>query len=73
MSYVDQGMTGSKLTSLIIAVGIVAGILVAMIIGLAIDTVKKELERVTTIDIEDEPPPPEEEPEPPPEQPQEVS
>ncbi|MEL6737908.1 MAG: energy transducer TonB [Pseudomonadota bacterium] len=73
MSYVDQGMTGSKLTSLIIAVGIVAGILVAMVIGLAIDTVKKELERVTTVDIEDEPPPPEEEPEPPPEQPQEVS
>ncbi|MEL6238196.1 MAG: energy transducer TonB [Pseudomonadota bacterium] len=73
MSYVDQGMTGSKLTSLIIAVGIVAGIGLAMIIGLTIDAVKKEIERVTTVNIEEEPPPPEEEPEPPPEQPQEVS
>ena len=67
MSYVDQGMTGSKLTSLIIAIGIVAGIGLAMVIGLTIDAVKKEIERVTTIDIEEEPPPPEEEPPPPPE------
>ncbi|MEM6826604.1 MAG: energy transducer TonB [Pseudomonadota bacterium] len=72
MSYVDQGMTGSKLTSLIIAIGIVAGIGLAMVIGLTIDAVKKEIERVTTIDIEEEPPPPEEEPPPPPE-PQEVT
>ncbi|MEM6586667.1 MAG: energy transducer TonB, partial [Pseudomonadota bacterium] len=67
MSYVDQGMTGSKLTSLLISIGIVAGIGLAMVIGLAVDAVKKEIERVTTVNIEEEPPPPEEEPPPPPE------
>jgi len=73
MAYVDQGMTGSKLTSLIIAVGIVLGIGAAMVVGLAIEAVKKEIERVTTVNVEEEePPPPEEEPPPPPEQ-QEVA
>ena len=65
-------MTGSKLTSLLISIGIVAGIGLAMVIGLAVDAVKKEIERVTTVNIEEEPPPPEEEPPPPPE-PQEVA
>ena len=60
-------MTGSKLTSLLISLGIVAGIGLAMVIGLAVDAVKKEIERVTTVNIEEEPPPPEEEPPPPPE------
>ncbi|KWV91264.1 energy transducer TonB [Erythrobacter sp. YT30] len=66
MAYVDQGMTGSKATSLIISIAIVAGIGLAMVIGLAVDAVKKEIERVTTVDVtEEEPPPPEEEPPPP--------
>jgi protein TonB len=38
-----------------------------MVIGLAINAIKKEIERVTTVDIE-EPPPPEEPDEPPPPQ-----
>lgn len=63
MAYVDQGMTGSKATSLIISIAIVAGIGLAMVIGLAVDAVKKEIERVTTVDVtEEEPPEPEEEP-----------
>ncbi|MEE4288419.1 MAG: energy transducer TonB [Erythrobacter sp.] len=39
-----------------------------MVIGLTIDAVKKEIERVTTINVEEEPPPPEEPDEPPPPQ-----
>lgn len=74
MSYADQqqGLTGTKLVALIIALAIVGGIGVAMVVGLAINAVKQVVERVTTVDIE-EPPPPEEPDEPPPEQPQDVS
>ena len=68
MAYVDQGMTGSKATSLIISIAIVAGIGLAMVIGLAVDAVKKEIERVTTVDVAEEEPPPEEEEPPPPEE-----
>ncbi len=65
MAYADQGMTGSKIAALIIAIGIVAAIGLAMVLGLTIDVVKQAVERVTTVDIE-EPPPPEEPDEPPP-------
>ncbi|MFL0355341.1 energy transducer TonB [Erythrobacter sp. GH1-10] len=74
MSYAEQqqGLTGAKLVSLIIALAIVGGIGLAMVIGLAVNAVKEQIERVTTVDIE-EPPPPEEPDEPPPEQPQETA
>lgn len=74
MSYASQqqGLTGTKLVALIIALAIVGGIGAVMVIGLAINAIKKEIERVTTVDIE-EPPPPEEPDEPPPEQPQETA
>ena len=67
MSYASQqqGLTGTKLVALIIALAIVGGIGAVMVIGLAINAIKKEIERVTTVDIE-EPPPPEEPDEPPP-------
>lgn len=65
MAYADQGMTGTKLTAIIIAVAINVGILLALIFGLTISKIKEEIERVTTVDIE-EPPPPEEPDEPPP-------
>jgi protein TonB len=72
MSYADQqqGLTGTKLVALIIALAIVGGIGAVMVIGLAINAIKKEIERVTTIDVEEPPPPeePEETP-PPPDQP----
>jgi protein TonB len=69
MSYASQqqGLTGTKLVALIIALAIVGGIGAVMVIGLAINAIKKEIERVTTVDIE-EPPPPEEPDEPPPPQ-----
>jgi len=73
MAYADQQkMTGSKLAGIVIAVAINVGILLALVFGLTISAIKKEIERVTTIDIE-EPPPPEEPDEPPPEQPQETA
>jgi protein TonB len=67
MSYADQqqGLTGTKLVALIIALALVGGIGLVIVIGLTINAVKQELERVTTVDIE-EPPPPEEPDEPPP-------
>ena len=71
MAYADQGMTGSKLTAIIIAVAINVGILLALIFGLTISKLKEEIERVTTVDIEEPPPPeePDEPPPPPPDQP----
>lgn len=67
MSYAEQqqGLTGTKLVSLIIALAIVGGIGLAMVIGLAVNAIKEQVERVTTVDIE-EPEPPEEPDEPPP-------
>ncbi len=72
MSYAEKqrGLTGSKLVALIIALAIVGGIGAVMVIGLAINAVKKVVERVTTVDIEEPPPPPDEPPPPPPDQPQ---
>jgi protein TonB len=63
-------LTGTKLVALIIALAIVGGIGAVMVIGLAINAIKKEIERVTTVDVEEPPPPeePEETP-PPPDQP----
>lgn len=68
MSYASQqqGLTGTKLVALIIALAIVGGIGAVMVIGLAVNAIKKEIERVTTVDIEE--PPPEEPDEPPPPQ-----
>lgn len=71
MSYADQqGLTRNKLIALIISISIVAGIGLAMVFGLTIDAVKKQIEKVTTVDIEE--PEPEEEPEEPEEQPEET-
>jgi protein TonB len=65
-------MTGSKIAGIVIAVAINVGILLALVFGLTISAIKKEIERVTTIDIE-EPPEPEEPDEPPPEQPRDTA
>jgi len=68
MAYADQRkLTGAKLAGIVIALAINAGILLALVFGLTISAIKKEIERITTIDIE-EPPPPEEPVEPPPPQ-----
>ena len=74
MAYADQGMTPTKVVSLIIALSIVGLVGLAMVLGLTISSVKKAIERVDTFNVEEEPPPPPEEPEePPPEQPQETA
>ncbi|MBU7579483.1 MAG: TonB family protein [Porphyrobacter sp.] len=69
MSYASQqqGLTGPKLVSLIIALSIVGAVGTGMVLFLAVDAVKEMVERVTTVNVEEEPPPPEEEPPPPPE------
>ncbi|MFU7527277.1 energy transducer TonB [Qipengyuania sp. ASV99] len=73
MAYADQqGLTPAKLIGLIAALTVVGLIGLAMVLGLTISKALKEIERVTTIDIE-EPEPPEEEPEEPPPPEQEVS
>jgi protein TonB len=68
MSYASQqqGLTGPKLVSLIIALSIVGAVGTGMVLFLAVDAVKEMVERVTTVNVEEEPPPPEEEPPPPP-------
>lgn len=73
MSYADQSnkLTPAKMVGLIFAVVFVSLALVGMALGLTISKVVQEIERVTTVDIE-EPPPPEEPDEPPPPPPQDA-
>ncbi|ASJ89569.1 energy transducer TonB [Porphyrobacter sp. CACIAM 03H1] len=75
MSYASQqqGLTGPKLVSLIIALSIVGLVGTGMVLFLAVDAVKEMVERVTTVDVTEEPPPPEEEPPPPEEMPEPTS
>ena len=70
MSYADQKTSGNRITAIILVALIHVGVGYLFITGLAISAAKKVIERVTTIDIE-EPPPPEPEDEPPPPEPQE--
>ncbi len=67
MAYTDkQGMTGSRLWSIIIVVIIHAIIGYAFVTGLAYNVVKKVAQDLKTFDVKDEPPPPEEKLPPPP-------
>ncbi|WFL78793.1 TonB family protein [Altererythrobacter arenosus] len=68
MAYADQQMSGNRIIALIIVALIHVGIGYVLISGLAYEAAKKVVERVTTVDIE-EPPPPEEPDEPPPPEP----
>jgi protein TonB len=76
MSYASQqqGLTGPKLVSLIIALAIVGSVGAGMVIFLAVDAIKEVVERVTTVEVKEEepPPPPPDEP-PPPEEVRETS
>jgi len=67
MAYADQQMSGNKIIAIIIVALIHVALGYALITGLAYNAVKKAIERVTTVDIE-EPEPEEEEPPPEPEQ-----
>jgi protein TonB len=64
MAYADQQMSGNRIVAIIIVALIHLAVGYALITGLAYSAVKKAIERVTTVDIEE--PPPEEEPPPPP-------
>jgi len=64
MAYADQQMSGNKVIAIIIVALIHVALGYALVTGLAYSAVKKAIERVTTVDIEE--PPPEEEPPPPP-------
>ena len=68
MAYADQQMSGNRIIALIIVAIIHVLIGYVLITGLAYEATKKIIERVTTVDIEEPPPPePEDEPPPPPE------
>ena len=64
MAYADQQMSGNKVIAIIIVALIHVALGYALITGLAYSAIKKAVERVTTVDVEE--PPPEEEPPPPP-------
>lgn len=68
MAYADQEMSGNRVVAIIIVGLIHVALGYALITGLAYNVVKEVVERVTTVDIE-EPPPPEEQPPPPEPQP----
>lgn len=71
MAYADQQTSGNRIVAIILVAIIHVLVGYLFISGLAIEAVKKVAERVTTIDIE-EPPPPEPD-EPPPPEPQEMA
>ena len=56
MAYVDQQMSGNKIIAIIIVALIHVALGYALITGLAYNAVKKAIERVTTVDIEEEVP-----------------
>lgn len=70
MSYVDQRMSSSRVTAIVIVALLHALIGYALVTGLAISVVKKVAEDLKTFDVQEEPPPPEEKPPPPKEVPQ---
>ena len=68
MAYADQQMSGNRVVAIIIVALIHIALGYALVTGLAYEAATKLVERVTTIDIEEPPPPePEDEPPPPPE------
>jgi protein TonB len=73
MAYADQKMSGNRVVAIIIVALIHVAVGYALITGLAYTAMKKAIERVTTVDIEEpeekppeEPPPPEPDTPPPP-------
>ena len=64
MAYADQQMSGNRVIAIILVALIHVALGYALITGLAYSAMKKAIERVTTVDIEEEVP--EEEPPPPP-------
>lgn len=65
MAYADQQMSGNRIIALIIVALIHILVGYVLVTGLAYEAVKKAVERVTTVDIEEPEPEPEDEPPPP--------
>ncbi|HEX7709369.1 MAG TPA: energy transducer TonB [Sphingomonadaceae bacterium] len=66
MAYADQRMSGNRVAALIIVGIIHVAVLYALVTGLAYSSIKKAIERVTTVDVESPPPPSDTPPPPPP-------
>jgi len=64
MAYADQSMSGNRVVALIVVGIIHLAVGYALVTGLAYQTLKRAIERVTTVDVEE--PPPTKEPPPPP-------
>lgn len=67
MAYADQQMSGNRIVAIIIVAIIHLAVGYALVTGLAYSSIKKVIERVTTVDVEEPPPPTEKPPPPPPE------
>jgi periplasmic protein TonB len=65
MAYADQKMSGSRVVAIILVALIHVAVGYALVTGLAYSAMKKAIERVTTVDIEEPEEEPEEEPPPP--------
>jgi protein TonB len=65
MAYADQQMSGNKIIAIILVALIHVAVGYALITGLAFSAVRKAIERVTTVDINEPPPPPPDTPPPP--------
>lgn len=65
MAYADQEMSGNRVIALIIVALIHVAVGYVLVTGLAYEAVKKAVDRVTTVDIDEPEPEPEEEPPPP--------
>ncbi|WP_114521073.1 energy transducer TonB [Altererythrobacter sp. ZODW24] len=68
MAYTDQEMSGNRIVAIVIVVLIHLALGYALVSGLAYSAVKKAVERVTTVDVEEPEEVPEEEEPPPPEE-----
>lgn len=65
MAYADQQMSGNRIIAIIIVALIHVAVGYALITGLAYSALKKAIEHVTTVDVNEPPPPPPETPPPP--------
>jgi len=66
MAYADQSMSGNKVTAIVIVALIHVFVGYALVTGLAYEAYKKAVQKVTTVDIKDEPKKEDEPPPPPP-------
>lgn len=66
MAYADQQMSGNKIVAIVIVAIIHVALGYALITGLAASAFQEVVERVTTVDVSEPPPPPPDEPPPPP-------